>query len=37
MVVAGGWYVDGGVRWLSAIMKKREGNENEGKISEENE
>ena len=28
-----GWYVDDDVRWLSVIMKKREGNENEGKIS----
>ena len=31
-----GWYVDDDVRWLSAIMKKREENESEGKISEEN-
>ena len=30
MVVAGGWYVDGDVRWLSIM--KREGNEKEGKI-----
>ena len=37
MVVAGGWYVDGDVRWLSAIMKNGEGNENESKISEEDE
>ena len=35
MVIAGGCYVDD-VRWLSAIMKKKRGNENEIKISEEN-
>ena len=36
MVVAGGLYVDGDVRWLSAVMKNGDRNENEGKISEEN-